>query len=667
MLKTISNMLSDSLPTRAWLAVITVTFLFLMSAISSGYLAWVSQEDARAVNTAGSIRMATYRVNFLLASDFQYPDFIDLTDDNFDSKQPEDSRLYHEQAIDYLIKDMQRRLNDLYQYQSSHKNNDFEIDQQLKKIDHQWQTVLQPALAAQDMNSFYQASLTYIFDVDNLANQLQYRNEQRQKWQQILQFLSLILAVLVMLAGLIELKQKVLRPVNSLIKATKEFQRGHLDSRIPASGYREFNSLAVSFNDMAATIDSYQKSLEQEVAVKTANLIQANQVLSLLYDFARHLTTEQVGLTRLNHLISDFEAIIPGINLTLCLQYDALDSKDSIAIHGNKISEICASNTCDSCHVNLAKAIKSYPVAHRDILFGELRVRATAPTVTEDPNKIPLVDETTVFDNSTTDHPTPKNKLNPTEIDPIAINNEALIALTNLISTAMFLVQQRQHEHQIILLEERATIARELHDSLAQSLSYLKIQVAILEKRLDSTHCTSPEYAALTESIVKIKDGLNSAYQHLRDLLVTFRLSLDDDSFDEALHNSVQEFAEKGGFNYHINNQVMSLNLSASEQVNIIQIVREALSNICRHSQASEVAVNFQYVSNNSNETILTIADNGVGIHQEVDQTHHHGLMIMQERANSLNGQFQITENQPQGTIITIRFTPAFFQHETNE
>lgn len=195
---------------------------------------------------------------------------------------------------------------------------------------------------------------------------------------------------------------------------------------------------------------------------------------------------------------------------------------------------------------------------------------------------------------------------------------------------------------------------------MAQSLSYLKIQVAILEKRLQHTHCDSPDLILVTDSIFNIKEGLTSAYQHLRDLLVTFRLSLNDDSFDEALHNSADEFAEKGGLNIKVNNQVMSLNLSASEQVNVIQIIREALSNVCRHADAKNVQVNFVYTSD-TDDVLLTISDDGQGISYDFDQTHHHGLMIMQERAKSLGGKLEITQNEPQGTLVTAQFTPEFF------
>lgn len=86
---------------------------------------------------------------------------------------------------------------------------------------------------------------------------------------------------------------------------------------------------------------------------------------------------------------------------------------------------------------------------------------------------------------------TPEQRIQMTEAGSIfpfvsaeldAQNDELIVALTNLISTALSLRKQRQQEHQLILFEERSTIARELHDSLAQSLSYLKIQVSVLER-----------------------------------------------------------------------------------------------------------------------------------------------------------------------------------------
>lgn len=581
----LSNLIPNKLTVRAQVATIIVILLFLGSSLSSGFLAWAAQNDAKAINTAGSIRMAAYRFNFLLASDFDPSNLgLQANPSDKDSLGFKDSlgakvgsvadptgptTADKEQRLNTLINDMNRRHQLLHQYQNQLANRNERIDRQIKRIEQRWQNELLPLLLNNDAQGFYKASLPYVQQVDAVVSQLQYRNERRQSQQQLFQLFFLGLMVLVMLAVIAELRKKALAPIQNLVKAKESFKSGQLDTRVAIKGYSEFEELGLSFNDMVSTIEKNHLYLESEVQSKTAHLTQANQVLALLYDFAKYLTTSQVSIVELNRLIADFGKIIPDLEFTLCLKNDLLDNQDAIAIHSSALRELCSTSTCDSCLIKTNAYTESFDIRHQKYQYGELRVRpkslgisqslnisrSTAETPITDniapsdflkqgaaPNsRIPLIEELNAFSES---EQLPEAEQIATKA-LISDNKEAIIALTNLISTAMFLLHQRQHEHQIILLEERATIARELHDSLAQSLSYLKIQVTILEKRLNHTHCDSPDLVLVTDSILKIKEGLTSAYQHLRDLLVTFRLSLNDDSFDEALHNSADEFAKK--------------------------------------------------------------------------------------------------------------------------
>jgi len=106
----------------------------------------------------------------------------------------------------------------------------------------------------------------------------------------------------------------------------------------------------------------------------------------------------------------------------------------------------------------------------------------------------------------------------------------------------------------------------------------------------------------------------------------------------------------------------MSLGLSAAEQVDLIQIAREALANVSRHAQAQNVTVNLGY-DKDQTQIIMSIADDGIGIRDSgsVDQTQHHGLMIMKERAHNLGGTLAVTRNTPKGTLVTVVFSPDFF------
>ncbi|MDN5897796.1 MAG: type IV pili methyl-accepting chemotaxis transducer N-terminal domain-containing protein, partial [Psychrobacter sp.] len=318
---------------HAWIAIITIAILCFMSAIGSGALAWVARSDAEAINTAGSIRMAAYRINFQLATDFSddhpassvlniYQDSVNNTDGKPLQKQDklDFSNKTKPEKVGLLVEDMEERLEELQQYQLTSANRHTRINNQLKQVQSQWSQDLKPALLAQDKQMFYRVSDKYIKDVDRFVGELQYRNEQRQIWQQNLQTLSLILTLIVMLIGMQRLHQAVLTPIQQLIKANNQFKRGKYHTRVSITGYREFEVLGNSFNDMASTIETYQRSLESEVQIKTQHLVKANHVLSLFYDFSKTITTNKVSLYQLDKLVADFSKTLPHLEFTLCIQ-----------------------------------------------------------------------------------------------------------------------------------------------------------------------------------------------------------------------------------------------------------------------------------------------------------------------------------------------------------
>ncbi|MBB3106325.1 two-component system nitrate/nitrite sensor histidine kinase NarX [Psychrobacter luti] len=674
----------QSLTLHAWGAIIIIAILSLMSALGSGALAWVARSDAEAINTAGSIRMATYRISFQIATGFSddHPFSSSLNIGQNSVGDQEDKLLVNQDKLDFsnkntaektaiLIKDMENRLAELQVYQLTSANRHTLINEQLDEIKDQWYQDLKPTLLAQNKEAFYGVSASYIEDVNRFVGELQYRNEQRQTWQQNLQILSLILTIIIVLIGMRRLHQLVLTPIYQLIKANNQFKDGQFNTRVSITGYREFEVLGNSFNDMASTIETYQRSLESEVQIKTQHLVKANQVLSLFYDFSKSLTTSQVSLYQLDALIADFSKTLPHLEFTLCIQNKYITSKNAIVLHGEKMKELCKKLNCDNCATKNGEHTKSYPIVHQQEEFGELRVRSKSALMM---NYSFLADDG-INDNNKTGHGmAPEQRINMKEAGGVfpssspeldAQNNELIVALTNLISTALSLRKQRQQEHQLILFEERSTIARELHDSLAQSLSYLKIQVSVLERHLKNAS-SEPVKAPVAQNIEQIKMGLGSAYQQLRDLLVTFRLTIDNDNFDEALHEAASEFALKGDFNIKVHNHIMTLNLSATEQIDLIQIAREALSNISRHAKAQNVAIHLEY-ENGDKYIVMSIIDDGVGMSGGVDQTQHHGLMIMKERAHNIGGELIVTDNEPCGTIVTVRFEPNFFDEESNK
>ncbi|OAV21645.1 Nitrate/nitrite sensor protein [Moraxella catarrhalis] len=651
----LSGFLPRSLSVRAWLAVGVIVFFATVTASTSAVLAWVSKSDAQALNSVGSIRMATYRINYLLTTNTTLP--ID------DHLKLDPTLSINQQLID----DMQAHLNVLYAYQNMPGNKDAEIDSQTKTIQHHWLKILKPALINNDSTAVLAASGKYIKEVHELTKKIQVRSETRQHWQQVLQMSALGIILLTLLLGMYELRRNVLRPIHFLIDSTQHFRRGH---HVPAlvTGYQEFQTLSNSFNDMADTISEHQAKLNQEVLNKTRHLTQANQLLKLLYDFSNQLNQEPVTLSKLHHLLENFSKINPSFGFTLCL-HDHLklnesstsgpllkndtvlvSSKDSISIHSHSVeelqtgktdllsSEICSTGNCDQCALKARSTTRIYPISAQNNYWGELMVHQQS------------------------------------EEDDTTITKELVQVLVSLVSLVFTIQKQRQQEHQLILLEERNTIARELHDSLAQSLSYLKIQLSMLgtharqlsdAAQQNQNDTLMDHNEAMLQVLGQARSGLDAAYIQLRELLVTFRLKIESGSFDNAIEQACDEFSAKGGFNITLDNRILSQNLSANEQIDLLQIIREALSNIQRHAYAKEVTVSlYQKTHLDTEQRIyLEIGDDGVGLPKHIDEQQHHGLKIMQERTHSLGGEFDISQNTPKGTLVRIWFLPKFYEN----
>ncbi len=194
----------------------------------------------------------------------------------------------------------------------------------------------------------------------------------------------------------------------------------------------------------------------------------------------------------------------------------------------------------------------------------------------------------------------------------------------------------------LALIEERTSMARELHDSLAQSLSFMKIQVARVQTLLQRGR-PHEEVAAAAE---ELRDGLNGAYRKLRELLNTFRTQINAGGLAAALDDALEEYGDRSSVAMTLDNRLGSCQLSANEEFHVVQIVREALSNVVRHAGASHATVRLSL--GEDGWTAVTIEDDGQGFDPAPDHWNHHGATIMRERALSLGGALSI-ERRPQG------------------
>lgn len=206
--------------------------------------------------------------------------------------------------------------------------------------------------------------------------------------------------------------------------------------------------------------------------------------------------------------------------------------------------------------------------------------------------------------------------------------------------------------------EERAAISRELHDSLAQSLTYLKIQVSRLEASLKPSANGDESLDSDTRAIVReLRMRLKRAYRELRELMTTFRLTMHGKSFNLAVEELIKEYEQYSSIVFTLDNRLEEDCLSVEEEMQVLQIIREAVSNIVQHSKARHTDIHLD--TDCDARVCVTISDDGVGLDKVQMRAQHHGLLIMQERAFSLDGRLAVDHNPDGGTSIHIRFKPS--------
>ncbi|EDF6109830.1 nitrate/nitrite two-component system sensor histidine kinase NarX [Salmonella enterica subsp. enterica serovar Dublin] len=221
--------------------------------------------------------------------------------------------------------------------------------------------------------------------------------------------------------------------------------------------------------------------------------------------------------------------------------------------------------------------------------------------------------------------------------------------LVEQLTATLALDRHQERQQQLIVMEERATIARELHDSIAQSLSCMKMQVSCLQMQGD----VLPESSR--ELLSQIRNELNCSWAQLRELLTTFRLQLTEPGLRPALEASCQEFSARFGFTVKLDYQLPPRLVPSHQAIHLLQIAREALSNALKHSHADDVVVT---VTQCGKQVKLKVQDNGCGVPENAERSNHYGMIIMRDRAQSLRGDCQVRRRETGGTEVTVTFIP---------
>ncbi len=588
-----------------------MTFMALISMFTSFVISEMASSDAAAINLSGSLRMQGYAILSYTyggnESDEAFNGRLDTFEDtlhspvvvnNVNKLQAGDATydLYNEIKDDWLLK----------------------VRPKLVEVHNNKNTVSDKVLSLKQMDEF-------VSKVNQLVSLYQHDAEFKIEMLRLIQIISLFSTLILVYVAMTSVSRHIEQPLHLLTNMAKQVRDGKLDHRVELENNDELSLLADSFNSMSEALGQMYEQLEDKVEDKTKQLKQSNDILQFLFETARRIN-EGMGAQ------TDFEPILKKVSLLsgiqdmdLCLTTDksstpyihllTLDDSDR---HENCETDKCDGCVGDSCFVSHDK--KGYNVKF--------------PLVQEGQNYGVLVARVNYQQGFS------------------QWQHDLIQSVADQISIALSLDNRGKIDKRVGLLNERTIIARELHDSLAQSLSYLKIQVM----RLQKGHEKGINEEKFQELIGELRDGLGGAYRQLRELLSTFRLQIDGSGLKGAMNTAFTQLSERSDMNIELNYEIDSVMLNPSEEIHVLQICKEATQNAIYHSKGSKVQVD---VLVKSGDVHMSILDDGIGIPDDPGKLNHYGLAIMSERSRNLGGEVSIRRfGEEGGTIVELSFTP---------
>ncbi|ELH3655451.1 nitrate/nitrite two-component system sensor histidine kinase NarX [Salmonella enterica] len=499
----------------------------------SGWLVQGVQGSAHAINKAGSLRMQSYRLLAAVPLDAKDQKLLDEMEQTAFS--PELTRAAE--------RDGQQK--------------------QLKALQDYWHNELSPGLQhAQNAHAVAEDVTRFVAGLDRLVTSFDHTTELRIERVVLVHRVMAIFMALLLVFTIIWLRVRLLQPWKQLLSMARAVSQRDFTQRANISGRNEMAALGSALNNMSKELAESYAVLEQRVQEKTAGLEHKNQILSFLWQANRRLHSQAPLCERLSPVLNGLQNLTQLHDIELRV-YD-LEDED------NHQEFTCQSDiSCDDkgCHLCPRSAL-------------------------------PMINGGTTLKWRLTDSHTQYGILLATLPygRHLSHGQQQLVdTLVEQLTATLALDRHQERQQQLIVMEERATIARELHDSIAQSLSCMKMQV------------------------------------------------------------SCQEFSARFGFTVKLDYQLPPRLVPSHQAIHLLQIAREALSNALKHSHADDVVVT---VTQCGKQVKLKVQDNGCGVPENAERSNHYGMIIMRDRAQSLRGDCQVRRRETGGTEVTVTFIP---------
>lgn len=634
------------LSTRIAGALVGFLLLALAAIGATLWLSWQLEGAAAAINETGSLRRHEYRLAMLLGRDVHTPGA------GFDEAARRQIALV-DSTLELIARGDPQRPLGLPPTAAIRTSFDLLALRWRQDMRPLAQQVLdaQGAERVAVLRQFLARTDAYVNKIDELVRLIERDNEVRTFWLRSSQLALMALAVGGTVVLVYMMFSLIVAPVERLHAGLRSMADTEFGVRLDVDSKDEFGQLAAGFNQMADRLQQFYGNLEQKVQDKTAALEEQNRELALLYDSAAFLqvrqTLEPMCEGFLERIVRYFGADAGSVRLL-----DAGSDKVLLVVQHGLSDTMAEAERCmpvGDCLCGEA-AQRKEAVVH---WLGSLQQASTLPASPQCAAEGFVT--VSVFQIFAQDQHLGVFSLHFRSERSFDAHETALLdTLGRLLGTAIENIRLAAREREMAISEERNMVARGLHDSIAQGLNFLNLQVQMLESSLRNGQ---QEEAA--EIVPALRAGVKESYEDVRELLQNFRSRLEEEDLNGALRNAVRKFRDQTGLDATFAADGSGgPPFAREEQLQILFIAQEALSNIRKHARADSVLVRVQ----DGQDFSLSISDNGVGFDSAVASAaadEHVGLHIMRERAQHIHGDLAIESRPGAGTTVRLHVPSA--------
>ena len=598
--------------------------LLVVALVSIGLTLWVTWQlggGAAALNEAGRMRMQTWRLTSTVQAQMD------------------------EAEVHLLVQQLDESIELLRNGDSSRPL--FVpwgpvVRTEFKAVELAWQQQKKILLKRPQMErvKLVQAADQFLLVIDGFVFSIEHQLSSLTAILNLFQLLMMALAIGAAVIMVYTGYHYVIHPLSRLRDGLKKIESAQFSVRVEVASNDEFGQVAQGFNRMAATLQTLYGNLESQVQAKTQRIAAQKERLEALYQVSGFLAKSN----SLHEMSQGFAIQVRKLMKAdaLAIRWSGEDlgkfhilSSDQFPLEMLEEEKCLMAGTC-ACGISaLESRTRVIPIRSHDVAPLQHCSHHGFETLISVPVKLhnKVLGEIDLFFRH-------EMSLTAEELDLVD-------TLASHLASAVEGMRALALDREAAISGERTMLASELHDSIAQSLAFLKIQSRLLRNSI-----AHKDESKISNSMDELDQGLKESIADVRELLLHFRTRTQSDDIETAVQETLQKFQHQSGIPATCQIKGEGLPLAQDVQIHVLHVLQESLSNVRKHAKASSVRI--EIIKGDIWQ--FDIKDDGVGFNSDAERNQLQvGLKIMQERAQQIGAQVSVRSNTEQGTLVTLR------------